>query len=86
MQGVAPRDVFPSEGHLLSADEEVRQLSRELEIVKQERGLPTSVGVLRPRVTVSDKYIVAAVHRATFDVTMMCRVLQVSRAGFYAAQ
>jgi transposase len=35
--GVAPRDVFPGEGRLPSADEEVRQLRRELEAVKQER-------------------------------------------------
>lgn len=34
----------------------------------------------------SEKYVVIEAHRATFDVTMMCRVLDVSRAGFYAAQ
>lgn len=34
----------------------------------------------------SEKYVVIEAHRATFDVTMMCRVLGVSRAGFYAAQ
>lgn len=34
----------------------------------------------------SEKYVVIAAHRATYDVTMMCRVLAVSRAGFYAAQ
>jgi hypothetical protein len=35
---------------------------------------------------VSEKYVVIEAHLATFDVTMMCRVLDVSRAGFYAAQ
>jgi transposase InsO family protein len=35
---------------------------------------------------VSDKYAVIAAHRTAFDVRLMCRVLSVSRAGFYAAQ
>ena len=35
--GQAPRDIFPGEGRLPSAEEEVRQLRRELETVKQER-------------------------------------------------
>ena len=35
--GHAPRDVFPGEGRLPSAEDEVRQLRRELETVKQER-------------------------------------------------
>ena len=35
--GQAPRDVFPGEGRLPSAEEEVRQLRRELETVKMER-------------------------------------------------
>ncbi|HSL70027.1 MAG TPA: IS3 family transposase, partial [Longimicrobiales bacterium] len=32
------------------------------------------------------KYACIAEHRMLFPVTMMCRVLGVSRAGFYAAQ
>ena len=35
--GQAPYDVFPGEGRLPSAEEEVRQLRRELETVKMER-------------------------------------------------
>ena len=35
--GQAPRDVFPGEGRLPSADDELRQLRRELEVVRQER-------------------------------------------------
>lgn len=34
----------------------------------------------------SDKYAAIAAHRAEFPVTLMCRVLDVSCAGFYAAQ
>ena len=34
----------------------------------------------------SDTYAVVAAHRAEFEVRLMCRVLSVSRAGFYAAQ
>jgi putative transposase len=33
----------------------------------------------------SDKYAVIAAHRTAYPVTLMCRVLAVSRAGFYAA-
>lgn len=35
--GQPARDVFPGEGRLPSADEEVRQLRRELETVRMER-------------------------------------------------
>ena len=34
----------------------------------------------------SDKYAAIAAHRTEFPVTLMCRVLAVSCAGFYAAQ
>lgn len=34
----------------------------------------------------SDKYAVIAAHRTEFPITLMCRVLAVSRAGYYAAQ
>lgn len=34
----------------------------------------------------SDKYAAIATHRAEFPITLMCRVLDVSCAGFYAAQ
>lgn len=36
-QGQARRDVFPGEGRLPSAEEELRQLRRELETVRMER-------------------------------------------------
>jgi transposase len=35
--GQAPTDVFPGEGKLPSAEEELRQVRRELEVVRQER-------------------------------------------------
>ena len=34
----------------------------------------------------SDKYAVIAAHRTEFPIILMCRVLGVSRAGYYAAQ
>ena len=34
----------------------------------------------------SDKYAVIAAHRTEFPIILMCRVLSVSRAGYYAAQ
>lgn len=45
-----------------------------------------SVGVLREGVAMSDKYAVIAAHRAEYPIALMCRVLAVSRSGFYAAQ
>ena len=35
--GQAPSDVFPGEGRLPSADDELRRLRRELDVVRQER-------------------------------------------------
>jgi len=35
--GQPPSDVFPGEGRLPKADEELRQLRRELDVVRQER-------------------------------------------------
>ena len=35
--GHAPADVFPGEGKLPSAEEELRKVRRELEVVRQER-------------------------------------------------
>jgi putative transposase len=34
----------------------------------------------------SDKYAVIAAHRTEYPIVLMCRVLSVSRAGYYAAQ
>ncbi len=34
----------------------------------------------------SDKYAVIKAHRTEYPITLMCRVLSVSRAGYYAAQ
>jgi len=34
----------------------------------------------------SDKYAVMTAHRTEYPVSLMCRVLSVSRSGYYAAQ
>ena len=39
--GQAPTDVFPGEGRLPSAEEELRQLRRELEVARHERDFVT---------------------------------------------
>ncbi|MEO6057903.1 MAG: IS3 family transposase [Gemmatimonadales bacterium] len=79
---VAPMTPAPAPASLSEA-EEVRRLRRELEVVRQERDfLKKGGGVLRERVPV--KYACIARHRDEFTVALMCRVLRVSRAGFYA--
>src|SRR5829696_960687 len=45
-----------------------------------------SSGVLREGVAVKDKYAVIAQHRDAYPVPLMCRALEVSASGFYAAQ
>lgn len=46
--------------------------------------LPKKGGVFRQGVAM--KYAAVRAHRAQFSVALMCRVLGVSRSGFYAAQ
>ncbi|MBL0940379.1 MAG: IS3 family transposase [Gemmatimonadaceae bacterium] len=66
-----------------SLEEENRRLRRELATLQQEQGVPKkSSGVLRERVAM--RCAVIARHRGEFPVRLMCRVLDVSVAGFYA--
>ncbi|MCC6774228.1 MAG: IS3 family transposase [Gemmatimonadaceae bacterium] len=79
--------VFPGEGRITSEAAEIRRLQREVETLRMERDfLKKASGVLREGVAMSDKYAVIAAHRTEYPITLMCRVLSVSRAGFYAAQ
>ncbi|HEX9054187.1 MAG TPA: IS3 family transposase [Gemmatimonadales bacterium] len=74
---------FPGQGKRGNGEEEVERLRRELEQVKLERDFyKKSGGVLRKGVAV--KYAVIAAHRKAFPLVLMCRVLRVSRSGFYA--
>ncbi|MEO8945305.1 MAG: transposase [Gemmatimonadaceae bacterium] len=82
--GAKPPDVFPGNGNLPSAEEEIRRLRRELEATRQERDFLKSDDVLREGVAV--KYVCIARHRGEFQVRLMCRVLEVSESGFYASE
>ena len=84
-QGANAEEVFTGNGVLTPEAEEIRRLRRRLEQVEQERDfLKKSGSVLRAGVAV--KYACIRSYRTQFPVTMMCRVLGVSRSGYYAAQ
>ncbi|MGH7535451.1 MAG: IS3 family transposase [Gemmatimonadales bacterium] len=79
------RDPGLGAGAGLVPEAEVRRLQRENAVLRQERDFfKKSGGVLRERVAV--RYACIARHRGEFPVRLMCRVLAVSAAGFYAAQ
>jgi hypothetical protein len=98
--GATPDQIFPGHGHRRGYREvlttlpaahaeppqqELARLRRENERLRQERDfLKKSGGVLRERVAV--KYACIARHRGEYPVRLMCRALEVSPAGFYAAQ
>lgn len=77
-------DVFPGNGNLPSAEDEIRRLRRELEVTRQERDFLKKRRVLREGVAV--RFACIARHRDEFRVRLMCRVLDVSVSGFYASQ
>ena len=72
------------EGALTTAErEELRRLRRELKEVRMERDLlKKGDGLLRERVEIRFRFMEA--EKAIFPVTLMCRVLEVSRSGYYA--
>ncbi|MGH3523770.1 MAG: transposase, partial [Mycobacterium sp.] len=71
----------------LTTDEraELAQLRREVRTLRMERDIPKkSDGLLREGERVRFAFIAA--EKPAFPVTVLCRILAVSRAGFYAAQ
>src|SRR5665213_1908565 len=86
--GARPSDVFPGNGNLPSAEEEIRRLKRELEVTRAERDFlgKRRCSSRRSRGERSDKYACIARHRGEFQVRLMCRVLDVSESGFYASE
>ncbi|HEX8907307.1 MAG TPA: IS3 family transposase [Longimicrobiaceae bacterium] len=81
--GLTKDEIFPGSGKLTSKEEEIRALRRELEEVKQERDFLKKGGdVLREGVAV--RYGCIEQHRGEFPVVLMCRVLKVTRSGYYA--
>ena len=82
-EGQPATDVFPGHGRLPNQDEEFRRLRREVETLRQERDFlnkqPSTLSTSRDEVC---RYS----HHTHFSVALMCRVLGVRRAGFYAAR
>lgn len=79
---------FPGTGHQSDAEAAVDKLKRENEILRQKRNilkkpLPRGKALLlqdaRPRL----KFAFIQRHRREYEITIMCRVLGVSKGGYY---
>ena len=76
------KHAFPGKGNLKPEDEEVRRLrARSCPSTAGARYFKKSRGVLCQGIELRYQFI--AEHLKIFEVRMMCRVLEVSRAGFY---
>ena len=62
--------------------EENRRLRRENAVLREEREIQKSGGVLREGAAV--RYALLAAHRREHTANRLCRVLKVSRSGWYA--
>ncbi|MFQ5935117.1 MAG: IS3 family transposase [Acidiferrobacterales bacterium] len=75
----------PGEENIFATQEELRRLRKEVERLRMERDiLKKANGLLRQGIPVRYQFIEA--EKARFPVIGLCRVLQVSRSGFYAWQ
>ncbi|MEP6622290.1 MAG: IS3 family transposase [bacterium] len=80
-QGTSAGSAIPGE----SVEQEVHRLRREVAVLRQEQGVrKKSGGVLREGVAL--RYAVITRHLGEFAVRLMCRVLEVSPAGYYASR
>ncbi|MGD0626845.1 MAG: IS3 family transposase [Thermodesulfobacteriota bacterium] len=74
---------FPGKGHMKPPEEEIRRLQRENEELREEKDIfKKSVGHLLKAPKVRYEFINR--HRSEFAVMKMCRVLEVSRSGYYS--
>lgn len=80
-EGQLAADVFPGHGRLPSQEEELHKLRRE--VAPGARLLKKNGPILCQGVAM--KYAAIQAHRGQFSVALMCRVLGVSRSGFYGA-
>jgi putative transposase len=79
--GKGDTKAFPGKGHLHPADEELRQMKKQLKDLEEERDPKTSYSHLHKRREIGYQFI--KVHRSVFSVKEMCRILQVMRSAFY---
>ncbi len=76
-------EAFPGHGKMKESDEEARRLQRENMRLHEEREIfRKSTGLLQQRKQVRFRFIER--HIQQFSVELMCKVLGVSRAGYYA--
>ncbi|UQS28005.1 hypothetical protein L1857_26680 [Amycolatopsis thermalba] len=62
---------------------QVGELERRIRELEQENAFLKSGSLLRERTTVAQRYACIAAEKAHFDVALMCRLMGVSRSGFY---
>ena len=74
---------FPGKGHQTPIEEGVKQLKREIELLKQERDILKKVVRIFAQLK-SMKYMFIENYKEEFPILRMCQVLEVSESGYYA--
>ena len=74
---------FAGKGHQTSLEEEIKQLKRENEILRQERDILKKAVRIFAQLK-SMKYMFIENHKEEFPILRMCQVLEVSESGYYA--
>ena len=77
------QEAFPGTGHLSDRDEEVRRPAPRAGACDSGAGHPKKSGEHLLGGTVVTRYRLVAEHRAQWGVEERCRVLKVSRSGYY---
>ncbi|WRO21353.1 IS3 family transposase [Metallumcola ferriviriculae] len=76
-------DAFPGSGNQRTEDEEIKRLKKIIDDLQEENAiLKKATGHLRKAPEIIYEFIYQ--HRFKFRVQKMCRVLEVSRSGYYA--
>ena len=81
--GEDPEGTFPGKGN--PRDEELAELRQENAKLKKERDiLKRAVGIHQSRCPDSQTFAFVQAHASGYPIAMMCRVLEISRSGYYA--
>jgi putative transposase len=75
-------EVFPGHGRVTGQAAKLREFEKKLRDVTMERDILRNAGLLCGRTEVKSRFIQE--QRETFPVGQLCRVLEVSRSGFYS--
>lgn len=79
----APAAVFPGQGNGVGLEEELRRLRRENEVLRQEREILKKRRLISRQGT-AVKFRFIRTHGRAYPISLLCRVLHVSRSGYYA--